>query len=438
MFRAFPKPKRLGSGVEEFIVERNVVLRTCERPLKDAEHTFSDCNRLIPAVYNSGVAVYLDCAATTPIDPQVFEVCARYLREEFGNAGSRTHTRGSIARRAVERARDQVAAVTGANRGDVVFTSGATESNNLAILGLAAEGRRSGRTHIVSTAIEHRSVLEPLEHLARSGFDLTLVRPDSDGCVHPDAIFDAVREETLLVSVMHVNNETGAIQPINALADRLADRPVYFHTDAAQGFCKEPDQLRHPGIDLISASAHKICGPKGVGALIMRRRGRERPPLTPLSYGGGQERGLRPGTLPVALIAAFGEAAELWARSCRERWQFGLDFRNRLLQAVAGLHPSVHGQIDRCLPFILNLSLNGLDSEEVMERWRDVAQVSDGAACSSQSYSCSHVLSAMGTPPDQAAGAIRLSWCHLTPVPDTHALQEALSGQTHVEAAAPR
>lgn len=368
----------------------------------------------------------------------MFEVCARYLREDFGNAGSRTHIRGSIARRAVERARDQVAAVTGANRGDVVFTSGATESNNLAILGLAAEGRRSGRTRLVSTAIEHRSVLEPLEHLARSGFALTLVPPGSDGCVHPDAILDAVRDDTLLVSVMHVNNETGAIQPISAIADRLAERPVYFHSDAAQGFCKEPDQLRHPGIDLISASAHKICGPKGVGALIMRRRRSERPPLTPLTYGGGQERGLRPGTLPVSLIAAFGEAAELWAGSSRDRWRFGLNFRNRLLQALAGLRPSINGPFDRCLPFILNVSFKGLDAEEVMERWRDLAEISDGAACSSQSYSCSHVLSAMGTPPEQAAGAVRLSWCHLTPMPDTSALQEALSGKTHVEAATPR
>ena len=356
----------------------------------------------------------------------MFEVCARYLREEFGNAGSRTHARGAEARRAVEHARDQIAAVVGARRGDVVFTSGATESNNLALVGLADAGRAAGRTHLVSTAIEHRSVLEPLEHLAQSGFDLTLVPPRADGCVAPDAIIESIRDNTLLVSVMHVNNETGAIQPVSAIAERLADKPVYFHTDAAQGFSKELEHLRHPRIDLISTSAHKICGPKGVGALIVRRRMRDRPPLAPLAFGGGQERGLRPGTLPVALIAAFGEAAELWAREAGDRWRGGVAFRSRLLEGLAPLKPVVHGHPDQCLPFILNVSLPGFESDGVMERWRDLVEVSSGAACSAQSYTCSHVLSAMRVAPEHAAGAIRFSWCHLTEMPDTGSMRDAV------------
>jgi cysteine desulfurase len=326
----------------------------------------------------------------------------------------------------VELARDQVAAVTGGGRGDVVFTSGATESNNLAILGLAEEGNRSGRMHLVSTAIEHRAVLEPLQTLAQRGFDLTLVKPGPGGWVDPAEVAAAVREDTLLVSVMHVNNETGVIQPVAEIAERLAGTPVYFHTDAAQGFARGTEALQHPGLDLISISAHKICGPKGIGALIVRRRGRERAPLSPLLFGGGQERGLRPGTLPVALIAAFGAAAELWAKEAEERRRCGFQFRRRLLEGLAPLHPIVLGDEQRCLPFILNVSIPGRDSESVMEAWSDFVSVSSGAACTSQTYTCSHVLTAMGVPPEIAAGAIRFSWCHMTETPDTAAMVQSL------------
>jgi cysteine desulfurase len=249
--------------------------------------------------------------------------------------------------------------------------------------------------------------------------------------VDPAAIAEAVRDETLLVSVMHVNNETGVVQPIAEIAEHLTRQPVYFHTDAAQGFAKETGALRHERIDLISISAHKICGPKGIGALIVRRRGKDRPPVAPLLFGGGQERGLRPGTLPVALIAAFGQAAELWAREANERWRCGLEFRRRLLEGLAPLRPVVNGDEARCLPFILNVSIAGMDSESIMNAWSDLVSVSSGAACSSQSYTCSHVLTAMGIPADSAAAAIRFSWCHMTEMPDTaamvHALQEVRS-----------
>ena len=370
--------------------------------------------------------VYLDCAATTPIDPRVLEVCVRYLQQDFGNAGSRTHPHGAAARRAVELARDQIAAVTAAHRGDVVFTSGATESNNLALLGLADAGVRSGRKHLVSTSIEHRAVLEPLQTLVQKGFDLTLVRPTPGGWVDPAEIAAAVRGDTLLVSVMHVNNETGVIQPIFEIAEQLADKPVYLHTDAAQGFARETGALRHQRLDLISISAHKICGPKGIGALIVRRRGRERPPVSPLLFGGGQERGLRPGTLPVALIAAFGAAAEFWAAEAGERWQCGLNFRRRLLEGLRPLHPIVLGDERRCLPFILNVSIPGRDSESIMEAWSDLVSVSSGAACTSQAYTCSHVLTAMGIPAEIAAAAIRFSWCHMTETPDITAMVQSI------------
>lgn len=375
--------------------------------------------------------VYLDCAATTPIDPRVRAVVMRHLDEEFGNAGSRTHDLGLRARRAVEHARDQVAAVVAAARGDVLFTSGATESDNLAILGLAAHGQATGRRHVVSTAIEHHAVLGPLEALKARGFAVTLVAPRAGGWVEPSAIAEAVREDTLLVSVMHVNNETGVVQPIADIAERLRRRSAFFHVDAAQGFAKDLDALRHPRIDLISVSGHKIHAPKGVGALVTRRRDGVRPPLSPLMHGGGQERGLRPGTLPVALIAGLGEAAALAAEEAASRALRCRTIRRLLLEGLAPLRPVVNGDPSRTLPHILNLSFPGHDAEGVIEAWRDLAAISDGAACTTQSRTCSHVLSAMGLDERRRDGAVRLSFSHLTPMPDTVRMAAALgAGRT--------
>jgi cysteine desulfurase len=367
---------------------------------------------------------YLDCAATTPVDPRVRAEMLRYLDDEFGNAGSRTHGWGLRARAAVEQARDRVAAAVGARRGDVIFTSGATESNNLAILGLAATAER-GR-HVVSTAIEHHAVLEPLAELERRGFEITLIKPNRHGTVEADAVLAAVRADTLLVSVMHVNNETGAIQPIAEIADRLHQSDAYLHVDAAQSFARDSGALRHPRIDLISASAHKINGPKGVGALVTRRRGPGHPPLQALMFGGGQERGLRPGTLPVHLVAGFGLAAELASVERDDRTARCVRFRSALLAGLAPLDPIVNGDPERTVPYIVSLSLPGLEAEVVIDAWRDLVGISNGAACTSQSYTCSHVLSAMGVPPGRMDGTVRLSWCAMTAEPDWPALVAAV------------
>ncbi|MDB5318712.1 MAG: cysteine desulfurase DndA [Phycisphaerales bacterium] len=364
------------------------------------------------------MSVYLDCASTTPIDPRVLAEVVHHLEVEFGNAGSRTHDFGARARRAVERARDQVAAVVAASRGEVLFTSGATESNNLVILGLAEHGRRTGRMHLVSTQIEHNAVLEPLQELERRGFALTLVSPTAGGWVDPEAVRAAVREDTLLVSVMQVNNETGVIQPIEEIAQILAAHPAYFHLDAAQGFGKEIAPLRNGRIDLISVSGHKLHAPKGVGALIARRRGAERPPLTPLMFGGGQERGLRPGTLPVHLIVGLGKAAELALAEAEERAAVNRQFRARVIEALRPLEPVLTGDQERVVPHVLNLSFPGVEAEAAMEALADVVAVSNGSACTSGATTCSHVLGAMGMAGERSEGAIRLSWCHMTPEPD--------------------
>ena len=372
--------------------------------------------------------VYLDCAATTPLDPRVEAELIRCLREDFGNAGSRTHAYGRDARRAVERARDQVAAVAGASRGEVIFTSGATESNNLALLGLEVFGKRSGRMHLIGSSIEHHAILEPLRLLEGRGFEVTLVDPEPGGWVHPDKVRGALRDDTLLVSIMQVNNETGVMQPIREIAEGLGSSEAFFHVDAAQGFGKELEGPRHERVDLISVSGHKLCAPKGVGVLICRRRAGERPPLTPLAAGGGQELGLRPGTLPVALIAALGKAAELAAEERDARWRSACAMQARILDGLAALEPRIQGERSRLSPYILNLSFPGFDAETVMEEWEDLVAISDGAACTSQSYTCSHVLGAMGASPEQQAGAVRLSWCHLSEPPDCAALVAALQG----------
>ncbi len=373
------------------------------------------------------MAIYLDCAATTAVDPRVRDEVVRFLDEEYGNAGSRTHDRGRRARAAVERARHRVAAVVAASRGDVVFTSGATESNNLALLGLAAHGGAAGRRHIVSTAIEHHAVLEPLEALRRRGFEVELVAPAADGAVDAGAVVEAVRPDTLLVSVMQVNNETGMTQPVEAIADRLADPGVFFHVDAAQGFGKAPlEALRHPRIDLISISGHKIYAPKGIGALVARKRRGVRPPLEPLLFGGGQERGLRPGTLPVALIAGLGLAAELALDEHAARAARCAAFRERLLAGLAPLDPVVTGDARHAVPHIVSLAFPGLEAEQIVDAWQGLVEISQGAACTSQSYVCSHVLGAMRLPAWQQAGTVRLSWSHTTALPDVSAMVAAL------------
>ena len=366
--------------------------------------------------------VYLDCNATSPLDPAVRDAVVHWFGDEVGNAGSRTHGYGLRARREVQQAREQVGAVVEASSDEVLFTSGATESNNVAILGLAPFGEESGRRHIVTTAIEHKAVLEPVAALVERGFEVSLVAPDATGIVSPDAVRRELRLDTLLVSIMQVNNETGMRQPVEAIAHELDGHEAYFHVDAAQGFGKELNPLRSRRIDLISISSHKIYGPVGVGALVARRRGFDRPPLAPLTYGGGHERGLRPGTLPTALIVGFGVASSVAGRDAARRAEHCAAMRKKALAGLEPLGIRLHGDPEQCLPHVLNFSVEGVDSEAFMVAVKDLVAVSNGSACTSQSYTPSHVLEAMGLPREAVAGAVRMSWCHMTPEVDWDAL----------------
>lgn len=370
--------------------------------------------------------VYLDCCATSPLESEVLAEISRYQAIDYGNSGSRTHEYGATANRAVETARRQVAAVVGCEPNEVVFTSGATESDNLATLGLFAYGVEVGKKHIISTQIEHKAILEPLDELARRGFEITLIPVNKSGRVDAAEVLAAIRDDTLLVSIMHANNETGVIQPIPDIAVAMQDHEAFLHTDAAQTFGKLIPELRNPRIDMISLSGHKIYGPKGIGALVARRRQGTRLPLRPLMFGGGQEKGLRPGTMPVPLIAGLGKAAELALRDHQTRLEKCLDFRAKFFQEMADLPLIHHGNADQTLAHVANVSFGDIDSEALMLALKDIVAISNGSACTSASYSPSHVLTAMQFASEEAETATRWSWCHLTEDPDWKGIRERI------------
>lgn len=370
--------------------------------------------------------VYLDCNATTPVDPTVLDTMWPYFSEQIGNAGSRTHDYGLGARRAVETARRVVAEAVAAEPNEVLFTSGATEANNLALLGLADHGLQQGRRHVISSRLEHKAILEPLEQLEARGFEVTYLPAGQDGWVKAADLESALRDDTLLVSLMHVNNETGVIQPIEEFAEVLGSHSAFLHVDAAQSFGKLPTPLRNRRVDLMSVSSHKVYGPKGVGSLIARRRNYSRPPLAPLFFGGGQERGLRPGTLAVPLIVGFGEATQQAMSNLDARRSRCDEIRKRAIERFAALKPRYHGAVDRMISHTLNLGIPGVDGEAAMVAVKDLIAISNGSACTSTSYKSSHVLLAMGYSEREAQEALRISWCHLTPDPPWRAVVERL------------
>lgn len=358
------------------------------------------------------MSTYLDFNATGPVLSEVADLVYNLMVEEFGNAGSRTHEYGVRANKAVSLAREQVASIVDAEPNDVIFTSGATESNNIALLGLKAHGELEHKKHIITTKIEHKAVLEPVEHLKKQGFDITYLDVNESGVVDPEDLASALQDNTLFVSIMHVNNETGSVQHINQICSVLQHSEAYLHVDAAQSFGKLSDDLKNERIDLISASGHKMYAPKGIGALIMRKRGFIRPPLQPIIFGGGQEKGLRPGTLAVPLIAGFGLACEI-AKNSAPKWQaHAQELKSSLVAELDKIGAQYNGE--NSSPFVLNFSVPGVNSESLMVALKGIAALSNGSACTSSSYTPSHVLTAMGVDDDRIAGAVRVSWGAMT------------------------
>jgi cysteine desulfurase len=364
------------------------------------------------------MAVYLDCNSTTPIDPEVLKIMNQYLTEDFGNEGSHTHEHGTKAKKAVQEARDHIGKVVEATRNEVVFTSGATESNNIAILGLKNFAKLKNKKHIISSTIEHKAVLEPLEILKKEGFEIELVKPDISGRINADHIIDKIRDDTLLISLMHVNNETGIIQPIDEVANKIINKDIFFHVDAAQSFGKIIDVLKNKRIDLISISGHKIYGPKGIGVLITRLRDFQKPPLEPITFGGGQERGLRPGTLPVFLVAGLGKAAEVALKENKKRALYNKNIQEKFINFLKKNNAQINGDTKNLIENTINFSIEGIDSEAFILTTKDIISVSNGSACTSSTYEPSHVIKSMTNDAERLKGAIRISWCHQTVIND--------------------
>lgn len=358
------------------------------------------------------MSIYLDWNASAPIAPEVVETMMEVYQNQIGNADSRTHAYGEAVRAVVEHARKQVAALLGVTSAEVFFTSGATESSNIAIQGLATYAEQSGKCHIITSAIEHKAVLETVKAMGRRGFAVDIVAPEPSGCVAKEKILEKLRADTLLVSLMHVNNETGVIQPVEELGAELEKREILFHVDATQSCGKLVDELRRLKYRMLSFSAHKMRGPQGVGVLVLKKRDYKLPPVKAILYGGEQERGIRPGTIPAALAAGCGKACELAAMRYKENSRKLQQIKAMLLQMIdeAGLLYSVNGDAEFSLPSTLNLSLHGISAEALMIAARGGCAISNGSACTSKSYAPSYVLAAMGVSAEQIESSIRLSW----------------------------
>lgn len=358
------------------------------------------------------MSIYLDYNASTPIDERVLTDMITTYREYYGNADSRTHIYGQNANQKVIDARSKVAALLGVQSNEVIFTSGATESDNMAILGLEEYGNRVGKRHILITSIEHKAVLEAANHLGTKGFLIETINPELSGRVDAKTLLSRVRPDTLLVSVQHVNNETGIIQPVYELGGALKDTGTLFHIDAVQSCGKLVDDIRTLDYDMLSLSAHKMYGPQGIGALILRRKNNKRLPLQPLVFGGGQEGGLRPGTLPVALIVGLGQACEIAQNEYHSNQVAFKQNKQSIMEALeaSGVTYQINGDQAFCVENTLNISFTDVDSEALMIATKQHCSISNGSACTSQDYSPSHVLMAMGLSSERIESAIRLSW----------------------------
>ncbi len=357
-------------------------------------------------------AIYLDYQATTPMDPRVLEAMMPYFLEKFGNPHSRNHTHGWEAEEAVEHARKQIADLIGADEREIVFTSGATESNNLAISGVA-NFYKDKKNHIITLVTEHKCVLDTCRHLELQGFQVTYLPVQKDGLLDLELLKKTITDKTVLVSVMGAHNEIGVLQPLKEIGEICRARGVFFHTDCAQAFGKIPLDVNEMKIDLMSISGHKIYGPKGIGALYVRRRPRVR--LVPLIHGGGQERGFRSGTLPAPLCVGLGAAAEIAKREMAQDTERVQKLRDRFYKRITDRLPEVYlnGDPKHRLASNLNLSFAYVEGEGLMMGIKDLS-VSSGSACTSASLEPSYVLRALGVDEELAHTSLRIGFGRFT------------------------
>ncbi len=357
--------------------------------------------------------IYLDYAATTPVDPEVAKAMIECLTMEgnFGNPASNTHFFGWLAKEAVTEARLQVADLLGADSREIVFTSGATESNNLAIKGVADAYSHKGK-HIITCVTEHKAVLDPCKYLETIGHEVTYLQPNTEGLISVAQVQDAMREDTILVSVMFVNNEIGVIQPIAEIGALCRGRKILFHVDAAQAVGKLDVDVKSMNIDLLSLSSHKLYGPKGMGALYVRRRPKIK--LTPLIHGGGHEQGMRSGTLATHQIVGLGRACSVANACLSEEYQKLLSFRRYFIDSVKVIPElKINGDPKHVFPGILNVTIEGVDGEALMMALNEVA-ISAGSACNSATIEASYVLQAIGLTAEQAHSSFRVSFGRFT------------------------
>lgn len=352
--------------------------------------------------------IYLDYSATTPVDPRVAEKMSACLTNEgnFGNAASRSHSFGWQAEEAIETGRAQVAELINADPREIVWTSGATESDNLAIKGAARFYQKNGK-HIITSSIEHKAVLDTCRQLERDGYEITYLPPDENGITQPEAVEAAMREDTVLVSIMHANNEIGVVNDVAAIGEITRARKVIFHVDGAQSVGKIPVDVSAMKIDLLSMCAHKMYGPKGIGALYVCRKPRVR--IEAQIHGGGHERGMRSGTLPTHQIVGFGEAARVAQEGMAEENARLISLRQRLWDGVSDMEEVyLNGHPEQRLPGALNVSFNFVEGESLIMALKDLA-ISSGSACTSASLEPSYVLRALGRSDELAHSSLRFS-----------------------------
>jgi cysteine desulfurase len=369
--------------------------------------------------------VYLDHAGTTPLNPEVYSLMCEFMKNTFGNPSS-IHSFGREAKKWVDKARRQVAELIGAEAGEIIFTSGGTEADNLAIIGAAAARRKKGN-HIITSSIEHPAVLNTCKHLAKNGFDVTFLPVDHYGLVEPEQLRREIRPETILISIMHANNEIGTIEPVKEIAAVAREHGVLFHTDAVQSAGKIPVDVNALGVDLLTLSSHKIYGPKGVGALYKRKKVR----LHPVVFGGGQEGNARSGTENTIGIVGFGKAAEIAARDLDSEFERTGKLRDKLIRGIEERISDVryNGHPERRLPHIVNFSFSYVEGESMLLSldMKGIA-ASSGSACSSSALKPSHVLTAIGLPYELVHGSLRMTLGRMNDEADIDYVLDVLPG----------